>query len=679
MSFPETDQDFSFDPDLPPHRPRSSNRALIVVLLSLGALLLVGTVALLAIWQPFRAERLPPREEEPAEERYRETVDAFGKEGTDADPQQLAEVRKLFLALRRAFQTAQPDQIEDLFDAKRMYQEIRRLGGMDELSVREERRLIAGLGKGICKSMTRNADFFAFDRFEIKRCKLLDTPDEAVVYVRFWDSDGFSTKYRWWIRRHSDGWRVYDFEELSGAMRASNMASISFGFFANSPQSTVRARTEMAEFADACRAIAAEDWEAAEQQLAELDFSWLPGRIRAVEGLMEAVVHLGLERYQEALESCDRAESLNSDMPVLSLLRAMACNGLGRHEEARKMAETFLARLGDDADTYVQLGDALAGLGREQEAADAYRKGLDDDPDSLDSLYGLGTVLAPDSKDELGQRLGKMRRPREQFEMICELFLAERDTAALKSLIGAYEKIAPKDPDVAYYTAQVMYIGQRYDEAAATVKGAIMRVPDEEKRVYFVDLYLDSVLAGDGDAVAAYREAPDARYAFERLANLAVDANDADLLAKLIAARREDKPDQVDLRLWDAWACLLKGDYGEALQTLEEEGSAILSAPDNDWMYYRVKVRSLVGLDKLDGALAAANEAEKRFDDPWLPAVVHAARGDVPETLKWLNRCEEEYYTVEDFYADPVLASALRSPPFAEVRRQFPDPARAND
>ncbi len=174
-------------------------------------------------------------------------------------------------------------------------------------------------------------------------------------------------------------------------------------------------------------AINEDDLEAAGGLLGDLKNVKLPNSIEGIRWFMVASVEVTNERPQPALAAVDRAEMFQRDFPMVEYLRSVAFNQLGEHEKALKSAQKFIRLLGDDADAYLEMGDALEGLDRPDEALAAYRKGLDDTPESLDNLLALGLLLPDDKKGEIAERFAKLRRPQDDCETIAGEFLDAED------------------------------------------------------------------------------------------------------------------------------------------------------------------------------------------------------------------------------------------------------------
>ena len=235
----------------------------------------------------------------------------------------------------------------------------------------------------------------------------------ALVYVRTWDSDGIAAKFRYWLRRDGDRWRLFDLEDLAGGARFSAGAAAVGTQLTSGDQARFMAAVQ--QIPEVTRALIAVDLDKAEQLLNGIDTSVLPSSFQAWVQVQHAVVHIGRNKYQQAIDTCNQAEQLNSNLPILLLLRAQAHNGLGQYEQGRADAQKYLDTLGEDADGYLHLGQALAGLRKQDEAIAAFSRGLKDEPNSTELLYQLAVHLPEDKLDVLKQHFGKVGKPNEQF------------------------------------------------------------------------------------------------------------------------------------------------------------------------------------------------------------------------------------------------------------------------
>jgi tetratricopeptide (TPR) repeat protein len=389
--FPDPDRhEFYAETRLPEQSAGRSKAALLICLAAIPAVaFFVAAAVILLVWQPWRVPPLEPRPEESAEEKFREAAAAFGGGKTEFDAGESAAIRTLFRNFHAHMQAGEDKELEDLFDAQRMYQETRRIGGFANVSPLEEQKLVRRLQQTFGVAMVQNAQVLKGDQWKVKSCRLLTDPSEALVYARLDDPETGPTKWRWWLKQRDGAWRIYDFEELNTGIRMSDMFVVVVQEGQTDPRRAAERKRAFLRIKEACLAYAAGDLSAVEEVFADLRDDVLPERLQLVCWLIKAALHVGQERYEEALALCRRAEAVDPDLPLLHFIRASTYNGLGQHAAAKKAAERYLEQLGSDADGYLQLAAALVGLERHEEALAAYRLGLDDDPNSTDNHSGV--------------------------------------------------------------------------------------------------------------------------------------------------------------------------------------------------------------------------------------------------------------------------------------------------
>jgi tetratricopeptide (TPR) repeat protein len=404
-----------------------------------------------------------------SEEFARQRAEALKGEPIGPENEEMPKIRELLESVGRAFRAADGTELKELFDVDRMYEEVRGLGVLKGIPVAKDRQIVEGLRNKLPELLAQVAEFASYARFDIKNRQFLAERGEAVLSVRHWAEDGRASGIRWWLKKRGGRWLVYDFEEIRFPLRFSGSMAIGISHGRENPRAARQMRDMLPKLITVARAVMQGDLDTAENALTGIDDSQWPGVLKACRALLQGAVHLGRERPAEALSCLDRAERLHSDMPVLSLLRAGAFNVQGEHAKAKAMAEKYIEQVGGDADIYFQLGCALAGLGRKEEAAEAHRKGLDDDPSSLDNLLGLAAVLPEGQKGEVGRRFAKLQRPAEQFQAVWQALVKEGDTESIEAIVAAYARVQPDRAKVveAFHQLAGLYRGEEsYDKLA---------------------------------------------------------------------------------------------------------------------------------------------------------------------------------------------------------------------
>ena len=112
----------------------------------------------------------------------------------------------------------------DLWDSERCIDEINATGLMT-IQRADRSGFAKGAAEGFANALARNHDLYGFTRFEIKKSSFNDERDEVVVYVRAWNADEMSGKFRYWLRRDNEHWRFFDLEDLSGGQRLSRLVA----------------------------------------------------------------------------------------------------------------------------------------------------------------------------------------------------------------------------------------------------------------------------------------------------------------------------------------------------------------------------------------------------------------------------------------------------------------------
>jgi tetratricopeptide (TPR) repeat protein len=505
------------------------------------ALLVAGLLLVLALLFHVAAEFIERRSTLPQARRSSPTISATptSQDRTEPfsvgipSPQELSELQALLDKQNEALQKSDGKAAAELYNFERMVAEMYRSVLMEPPPFDAQREFADGLRSGFEKLMSRQSETFVCDRPKIKCVHFNESRDEAIIYTRHHTNVGrfrlFSRKFRWWVRREVDGWYFYDFENMHLGLRTSAvMASAIAGcepdrlppWFGNFERLPTR------EFREGDHAKAEEILES----LAVADF---PGPIEALRLAMLGVCQFSNERWEESLQSFARAQELQPHMIALHTWRTHAANKLGRHTEAIAHGRKAIEYMGDDADVYFQIGSAAEALGRLTEAADAFRAGLRDDPDVTENHDGLRRVLPVGGKRELGDWLGKMTDPADQFEWLVQSALDDHDEEAAEVLADAMGRLGRTEPAVDLVRARLKVRRDDADSGISLFSKAILRVSDNDQRERFVKDFLGDMMAA-GKALQGYRAAPDPASAFRYLAGVLVEDVDEKKLRLLV-------------------------------------------------------------------------------------------------------------------------------------------------
>ncbi len=480
--------------------------------------------------------------------------------------------------LGRALQKEDGEAVVQTFDAERMFDEVNRRGTLDRAGVRGGPREREAFVRGFRKagaSIVSNP-LFRWQRTDAHHVRWSPGRNEAVViatHVNDLELIGRTkTKVRWWFVRGADGWRVYDFEELSQGLRVTTI----MGTFLtdNVAGRLPEVREAVQALREAMTAIVQRDVEGSEEALTRCRNVELPKPLTAVVCLIEAMLRLYRGEPAAAHEFIDRAALLAPDMPILDYLRATCFLETSDNEKALKAIDSYIAQLGTDEDAEVLRGRALEGLNRFPEAKAAYRRAHDLDPDAAEALGALRRVLAPGELKELGERLARASDPRRVYAEV--LLEGEPNEAADDVLLDALRKAKPDDPRGLADDIRRKVKAEKFDEAKALMEHGLKAAAHRD-RVEVLNSYL-LVMASAKKLLKGYASVPaeHAPTAFRTLAGSFDDEFDPTgetpvdslgSLKELVAAHRKRMPN-------DPWIWFYQGVIYEREKQYEKAAEA---------------------------------------------------------------------------------------------------------
>src|SRR5262249_7360353 len=149
------------------------------------------------------------------------------------------------------------------------------------------------------------------------------------------------------------------------------------------------------------------------------------------------------------------------------------------------------------------------------------------------------------------------------------LCFQDRNYALLQSLLEAHAKTDPTDPELLRSRYRLEIRQGRVAEGVALFKAALAKHAGEERRRDLVsDFLFDMVDAGK--PLEGYRAAPDAKEAFQMLAEDLLEQADPKGLRQLIEAHRARHPDDTWLALYTGELHVRDGAWDKAAQAFRE-------------------------------------------------------------------------------------------------------------
>ena len=563
------------------------------------------------------------------EERDRDRAEAAAAFADPVPPtrSEAAEFESLLGRINTAMQRQNAVALLALFDTERLFTEIvRQSRGRLPLAARDG--FMQGFQKG-ASSVIFNP-LFHWDRTEIRRVRWSGDRKEAVIIAVHKQAipideapQTITFKIRWWLVHRPGGWKVFDYEDLDGGIRATALIAtlITPDVLTRQPQ----IRGALLALRDAQAAIVRGDVDAVEQALARCRGVDLPAPISALVSLLEGGVQIRRGRFDAALKSLERAEQLNPDMPGRHYIHAICLNALGDHAQALVEIEAYIAQLGADGEANIERGLALEGLNREAEAAAAYRQALGDQPDSVEALDGLRRVLPDADKGELAERIAKAANPAKLYDELVPLAQDDSDNVGASALLAGLRKARPDDPRSIRGQFHELINAKKFAEAAAVLRERLGRAgKDENAKQLALNTYLYAMLGADRP-IQAYAAAPDehAAAAFRLLADdleeLGLErdseepvANSPQQLRALIVAHRMRQPGDPWLGYFEAALLQAAKKYEPAERLFATAQSAYLKTAkpnsEKDWDADRFRTRRVECLYALKQGIKAYTE-----------------------------------------------------------------------
>jgi tetratricopeptide (TPR) repeat protein len=485
-----------------------------------------------------------------------EFFDAFDGRG----PAGAGTVEGLFEALGEAAKAGDQDRVGAAFDAEGMFQEAERCGALGRLNAGQRERLLARFRAGLPGGMAGQPILAEWSGHRIKNVRALPGGEEVVVLVKHWTHRAPPVHVRWRVRQRAGRWRIVDFEDLGSGISFAALLGTLVGAVADGdPPPWFWSAFRMGEVG---RALVANDLRQADKVLREMEQAEFPALLEGWRRTLLGSLRLRQGRPREALDHFARAEACRAGMPGLDLLRGKAHNLLGNHEAALTHLRRYLELVEGDADGYLEAGNALSRLGRAEEAAAAYRKGLDEEPDRVGNLVGLGLALPAGRKAEVAERFARLSDPRGEFEGLAQAFLKEADAEAVEVLVRAFRRLVPEDPGADYFTARLKVLRQSYQESAEILRRALPRVKDGAKRYDYLTGYLNALREAVG-LRRAYRLSPDPSFALAYLTD-GLPVAEKSKLRKLLKEHRKRQPGDPWLHYYRGRLYLLGRQYDKA-------------------------------------------------------------------------------------------------------------------
>jgi tetratricopeptide (TPR) repeat protein len=216
-----------------------------------------------------------------------------------------------------------------------------------------------------------------------------------------------------------------------------------------------------------------------------------PNHIGALHNRANGLIEL--ERFEEALATCDKALSVNPAQPNTHNARGVVLGKLGRHDEALASYDRAVALMPDFVDGHCNRGTALHELKRHEEALASYEHALALQPDHAAGHSNRGNTLKELGRfDEALASYDKalVLRP-DLSEAHCNRGNALHEMKRHEEALASYEQALAVQPDYAAVHSNMGHTLKelrRFGEALASYEKALATRPDLDNAHYGMSL-----------------------------------------------------------------------------------------------------------------------------------------------------------------------------------------------
>lgn len=308
-------------------------------------------------------------------------------------------------------------------------------------------RLKAMMTRGAAQFAKRSVDpssQLGWERHQVLGRTIDDSEAIVRLVVRHWNMNESSSKMRWGLSKTEDGsaWRIFDWEPVGFGMRMSTMLALMLEVQSNADE---KAREAAHNTFMGFLLLGQEDHAGARSLLERVDEEALPQPF--VPFLLYALcvtTHALDKDPVKAIDYGERALALSPSMTLLHIVVAECRTELEEYDDARTGARRYLEENGED-DLYCRIM-AECELGNDDfaQAAAAFAKAIAFDPFDDHAIAMLAWYLPDERKDEFVPHDDAYPDKEHLLEVVSAAVIAGEDAAALRTLITAHAKHAPK-------------------------------------------------------------------------------------------------------------------------------------------------------------------------------------------------------------------------------------------
>jgi tetratricopeptide (TPR) repeat protein len=407
----------------------------------------------------------------------------------DPKPESERQIRAALDTLSRSMSGDGKESFVDRFSFPRMVKELEAQGALKELPEGDEaRKLFIERLKASFAPMARMMASMggSWEKIRTLHVKYQPGGDEAETFCHVTIA-GSKTRFRFWLAREGEDWKLFDFEMLDGGMRLSMTVAALSASMGKDAESRKAMEKMFAALMAGIRQVAAGEVEEARTSLAEARAAKPPLMVTAWIDLFDAHALAMQEKFEEAVQAADRALGVQKDLALAHHLKATVYAALEEHEKSIASEKEYMRFVGDDAEAWLAVGEAYEKLGKNADAIESFRKGAACDDEDFQCRLNLGRLLveagrvAEATPHLLGASL--LASPGEGvFEEAAVMLAGAGEHRAVLELAQERVKRTPDDESVLLWQGRSLRRLSRLDEAVTVLRRAAQneKAKDEE-------------------------------------------------------------------------------------------------------------------------------------------------------------------------------------------------------
>jgi hypothetical protein len=340
--------------------------------------------------------------DESLEETVASTKEVFGSENASEAGNATAGIGNFFIRLGRAARSDGVMELDRFLSIDGMIQALESGGLFEGMSSRDKKGFQAGFRKG-AGSLGGALKQMAFDDYKILKVEEL-APNDRVIFVRLYDNElNITMQMRWWLINTKDGWKAYDFEDLSVGIRSvSLMGTMMRSGVGKSPEPWI---ADFLPVTVQMRSVDVQDPESFAnlgKMLEKLRQHKLPDDVkRFASTMMTSVLQMDGD-MEGSIEELRAAKAGGYESPLYHYLMAHSLMAQEDYEGALVELEKHSEILGWDSDALESLSECHLMLGNIEEARNAALQGLEDNLKAVNCLAALSAASTPEQIREEG-------------------------------------------------------------------------------------------------------------------------------------------------------------------------------------------------------------------------------------------------------------------------------------